>query len=118
MGFALFIAASFICVNATSLEVMVIGILQGIGCSQNDEYCHYSGYVQWRLYGAYHVLCNCCFYISSCYCSAMGKFILDYWHGIFYIQVFISILVSWWFWKRQPETLSVDNKKNFQQKVL
>jgi DHA1 family bicyclomycin/chloramphenicol resistance-like MFS transporter len=24
----------------------------------------------------------------------------------------------WWFWKRQPETLSVDNKKNFQQKVL
>jgi DHA1 family bicyclomycin/chloramphenicol resistance-like MFS transporter len=34
----------------------------------------------------------------------------------FYIQVLISILVSWWFWKRQPETLSVDNKKNFQQK--
>jgi DHA1 family bicyclomycin/chloramphenicol resistance-like MFS transporter len=34
MGFALFIAASFICVNATSLEVMVIGrILQGIGLS-------------------------------------------------------------------------------------
>jgi DHA1 family bicyclomycin/chloramphenicol resistance-like MFS transporter len=30
---------------------------------------------------------------------AMGKFILDYynWHGIFYIQVLISILVSWWF---------------------
>jgi DHA1 family bicyclomycin/chloramphenicol resistance-like MFS transporter len=33
MGFALF-TASFICVNATSLEVMVIGrILQGIGLS-------------------------------------------------------------------------------------
>jgi DHA1 family bicyclomycin/chloramphenicol resistance-like MFS transporter len=33
MGFALFCAASFICVNATSL-VMVIGrILQGIGLS-------------------------------------------------------------------------------------
>jgi DHA1 family bicyclomycin/chloramphenicol resistance-like MFS transporter len=49
---------------------------------------------------------------------AMGKFILDYynWHGIFYIQVLISILVSWWFWKRQPETLSVDNKKNFQKR--
>jgi DHA1 family bicyclomycin/chloramphenicol resistance-like MFS transporter len=35
--------------------------------------------------------------------------------GIFYIQVLISILVSWWFW-RQPETLSVDNKKNFSTK--
>jgi DHA1 family bicyclomycin/chloramphenicol resistance-like MFS transporter len=48
----------------------------------------------------------------------MGKFILDYynWHGIFYIQVLISILVSWWFWKRQPETLSVENKKNFSTK--
>jgi MFS family permease len=33
MGFALFMA-SFVCVNATSLEVMVIGrILQGIGLS-------------------------------------------------------------------------------------
>jgi hypothetical protein len=43
MGFALLVA-SFVCVNATSLEVMVIGrILQGIGLrSQNDEYCHYS----------------------------------------------------------------------------
>jgi DHA1 family bicyclomycin/chloramphenicol resistance-like MFS transporter len=73
-----------------------------------------------RLYGAYHVLCNCCFILVPVIAPAMGKFILDYynWHGIFYIQVFISILVSWWFWKRQPETLSVDNKKNFQQKVL
>jgi DHA1 family bicyclomycin/chloramphenicol resistance-like MFS transporter len=119
MGFALFIAASFICVNATSLEVMVIGrILQGIAfLPQNDEYCHYS---ICTLYGAYHVLCNCCFILVPVIAPAMGKFILDYynWHGIFYIQVLISILVSWWFWKRQPETLSVDNKKNFQQKVL
>jgi DHA1 family bicyclomycin/chloramphenicol resistance-like MFS transporter len=75
---------------------------------------------EWRLYGAYHVLCNCCFILVPVIAPAMGKFILDYynWHGIFYIQVLISILVSWWFWKRQPETLSVENKKNFQQKVL
>jgi len=49
---------------------------------------------------------------------AMGKFVLDYynWHGIFYIQVIISVLVSAWFWKRQPETLSVENKKVFSRK--
>jgi DHA1 family bicyclomycin/chloramphenicol resistance-like MFS transporter len=46
----------------------------------------------------------------------MGKFILDYynWHGIFYIQVLISIFFGF----LGQETLSVDNKKNFQQKVL
>lgn len=49
---------------------------------------------------------------------ALGKFVLDYynWHGIFYIQVVISVLVSFWFWKRQPETLSIENKKDFSAK--
>jgi len=49
---------------------------------------------------------------------AMGKFVLDYynWHGIFYIQVIISLLVSLWFFKRQPETLSIENKKVFSTK--
>jgi DHA1 family bicyclomycin/chloramphenicol resistance-like MFS transporter len=98
MGFALFIAASFICVNATSLEVMVIGrILQGIGLSApRTMSIAIIRYVQWRLYGAYHVLCNCCFILVPVIAPAMGKFILDYynWHGIFYIQVLISILVG------------------------
>jgi DHA1 family bicyclomycin/chloramphenicol resistance-like MFS transporter len=46
---------------------------------------------------------------------AMGKFILDYynWHGIFYIQVLISILVRGGF-GNDNETLSIENKKNFQ----
>jgi DHA1 family bicyclomycin/chloramphenicol resistance-like MFS transporter len=48
---------------------------------------------------------------------AMGKFILDYynWHGIFYIQVLISILVSCGF-GNDNQTLS-DNKKK-SKKVL
>jgi DHA1 family bicyclomycin/chloramphenicol resistance-like MFS transporter len=50
----------------------------------------------------------------------MGKFILDYynWHGIFYVQVIISMLVSFWFWRRQPETLSAENKKIFYEKRI
>jgi DHA1 family bicyclomycin/chloramphenicol resistance-like MFS transporter len=48
---------------------------------------------------------------------AMGKFILDYynWHGIFYIQVLISILVSW-FWKRQLKLCPLKTRKIFKKR--
>ena len=118
MGFALFIGASFICVNATSLEVMVLGrILQGIGLSAPRTISiaiirdMYSGDHMARIMSFVTVV----FILVPVIAPAMGKFVLDYynWHGIFYIQVLISLLVSFWFWKRQPETLSVNNKKKF-----
>jgi DHA1 family bicyclomycin/chloramphenicol resistance-like MFS transporter len=121
MGFALFIAASFICVNATSLEIMVVGrILQGIGLSAPRTMSiaiirdMYSGDYMARIMSFVTVV----FILVPVIAPAMGKFVLDYynWHGIFYIQVLFSILVSWWFWKRQPETLSVENKKKFSKK--
>jgi DHA1 family bicyclomycin/chloramphenicol resistance-like MFS transporter len=121
MGFALFIAASFICVNATSLEIMVVGrILQGIGLSAPRTMSiaiirdMYSGDYMARIMSFVTVV----FILVPVIAPAMGKFILDYynWHGIFYIQVLFTILVSWWFWKRQPETLSVENKKKFSKK--
>jgi DHA1 family bicyclomycin/chloramphenicol resistance-like MFS transporter len=118
MGFALFIGASFICVNATSLEMMVIGrILQGAGLSAPRTISiaiirdMYSGDYMARIMSFVTVV----FILVPVIAPAMGKFILDYynWHGIFYIQVIISILVTLWFWKRQPETLSIENKKVF-----
>jgi DHA1 family bicyclomycin/chloramphenicol resistance-like MFS transporter len=96
---------------------MVIGrILQGIGLSAPRTMSiaiirdMYSGDYMARIMSFVTVV----FILVPVIAPAMGKFILDYynWHGIFYIQVFI-FLVSWWFWKRQPETLSVDNKKKF-----
>ncbi|WP_026707955.1 multidrug effflux MFS transporter [Flavobacterium frigidarium] len=118
VGFALFIGASFICVNATSLEVMVLGrILQGIGLSAPRTISiaiirdMYSGDHMARIMSFVTVV----FILVPVIAPAMGKFVLDYynWHGIFYIQVLISLLVSLWFWRRQPETLSVNNKKKF-----
>ncbi|MBX9888515.1 MAG: multidrug effflux MFS transporter [Flavobacteriaceae bacterium] len=118
MGFALFIAASFICVNATSLEVMVLGrILQGIGLSAPRTISiaiirdMYSGDYMARIMSFVTVV----FILVPVIAPALGKFVLDYynWHGIFYIQVVISLLVSFWFLKRQPETLSQENKKVF-----
>jgi DHA1 family bicyclomycin/chloramphenicol resistance-like MFS transporter len=116
MGFTLFIAASFICVNATSLEMMVLGrILQGIGLSAPRTMSiaivrdRYSGDYMARIMSFVTVV----FILVPVVAPAMGKFVLDYynWRGIFYIQVIISILVSLWFWKRQPETLAIQNKK-------
>ncbi|CAM2873086.1 multidrug effflux MFS transporter [Flavobacterium frigoris] len=118
MGFALFICASFICVNATSLEMMVVGrILQGIGLSAPRTISiaiirdMYSGDYMARIMSFVTVV----FILVPVIAPALGKFVLDYynWHGIFYIQVVISLLVSFWFWKRQPETLSLENKKGF-----
>jgi DHA1 family bicyclomycin/chloramphenicol resistance-like MFS transporter len=121
MGFALFIGASFICVNATSLEMMVVGrILQGIGLSAPRTISiaiirdMYSGDYMARIMSFVTVV----FILVPVVAPALGKFVLDYykWHGIFYIQVIISLIVSFWFWKRQPETLSVENKKVFSKK--
>ncbi|MGO4820025.1 MULTISPECIES: multidrug effflux MFS transporter [unclassified Flavobacterium] len=121
MGFGLFIIASFICVNAQSLEMMVIGrILQGIGLSAPRTISiaiirdMYSGDYMARIMSFVTVV----FILVPVVAPAMGKFVLDYynWHGIFYIQVIISLLVSLWFFKRQPETLSIENKKVFSSK--
>ncbi|MEZ7498431.1 multidrug effflux MFS transporter [Flavobacterium sp. Arc3] len=121
MGFGLFIGASFICVNATSLEVMVLGrILQGVGLSAPRTISiaiirdMYSGDYMARIMSFVTVV----FILVPVVAPALGKFVLDYynWHGIFYIQVIISLVVSFWFWKRQPETLSNENRKVFSKK--
>jgi DHA1 family bicyclomycin/chloramphenicol resistance-like MFS transporter len=51
---------------------------------------------------------------------AIGKWILDHygWEAIFWVQVFFSILVSFWFWKRQPETLAQRNRTPFSGRIF
>ena len=110
MGFAIFIIASFICVFAQSLEIMILGrILQGVGLSAPRTISiamvrdSYSGDYMARIMSFITVV----FLIVPIIAPAMGKFLLDHynWQAIFYIQLIFSLLVSLWFWKRQPETL-------------
>ena len=110
MGFSVFIVASFICVFAESLEIMIIGrILQGIGLSAPRTISvamvrdTYSGDYMARIMSFITVV----FLLVPVLAPAMGKFILELynWQAIFYIQLIFSVLVSYWFWKRQPETL-------------
>lgn len=123
MGFVLFIVASFVCVHAQSLEIMVLGrVLQGIGLSAPRTISIaiirdlYRGDYMARIMSFVTVV----FILVPIVAPTMGKFILDYysWETIFYVQVVISLLVSAWFFKRQPETLSETNKKNLSTTVF
>ncbi|MBK5209933.1 MAG: multidrug effflux MFS transporter [Flavobacteriaceae bacterium] len=115
IGFGLFIIASFICVHSESLEMMIAGrILQGIGLSAPRTISiamvrdTYSGDYMARIMSFITVV----FIFVPIIAPAMGKFVLDHynWQAIFYIQLIFSLLVSFWFWKRQPETLPKEHR--------
>lgn len=118
MGFAVFIVASFICIYADSLEMMIAGrILQGIGLSAPRTISiamvrdTYSGNYMARIMSFITVV----FILVPIIAPALGKFVLDHynWQAIFYIQLFFSLLVSLWFWVRQPETLLESQRLKF-----
>ncbi len=110
IGFAVFILASFICIFAVSLEMMIGGrILQGVALSAPRTISiamvrdSYSGDHMARIMSFVTVV----FILVPIIAPASGKLLLDNynWEAIFYAQVFFSILVCLWFWRRQPETL-------------
>lgn len=118
MGFALFIFASFICIYANSLEVMIVGrILQGIALSAPRTISIamvrdvYSGDFMARIMSFITVV----FLLVPMVAPAMGKWVLDSynWQAIFYVQLLFAVLVSLWFWRRQPETLAVTSRIPF-----
>ncbi|TRZ45272.1 multidrug effflux MFS transporter [Robertkochia solimangrovi] len=123
MGFALFFVASLICVFAHNLEVMIVGrILQGIALSAPRTISiamvrdSYSGDFMARIMSFITVV----FLLVPIVAPAFGKLVLDHsnWKFIFYIQLFFSALVCWWFWKRQPETLHAKDKKRLTYRIF
>lgn len=123
MGFVLFILASFICIYATNIEMMVVGrILQGIGLSAPRTIAiamirdKYNGDYMARIMSFITVV----FILVPIIAPALGKSVLDYynWQAIFYIQLVFSVLVSFWFWKRQAETLEIANRIQFTSSIF
>jgi len=123
LGFAIFIIASFICIYATDLNTMIFGrILQGIGLSAPRTISiamvrdSYSGDYMARIMSFITVV----FILVPIVAPAMGKFVLDHynWRAIFYIQLFFSIIVSLWFWIRQPETLLQSQRIKFTSRIF
>ena len=123
MGFAIFIVASLICIYSQSLWMMVLGrILQGIGLSAPRTISiamvrdSYSGDYMARIMSFITVV----FILVPIIAPALGKFVLDNynWQAIFYLQLIFCILVSWWFWKRQPETLPENKRIRFSSHIF
>ncbi|WP_297794780.1 multidrug effflux MFS transporter [uncultured Eudoraea sp.] len=123
MGFGLFILASLLCVFAQSLEIMITGrVLQGFALSAPRTISiamirdKYSGNYMARIMSFVTVV----FILVPIIAPAMGKWILDFygWEAIFHVQVIFAILVSVWFWKRQPETLIPRKRTSFRAGVF
>ncbi len=115
LGLVLFIMASLICIYAKSFEVMIIGrVLQGIALSAPRTISiamvrdSYSGDFMARIMSFITVI----FLLVPIVAPAFGKWILDAynWQSIFYAQLIFAVVIALWFWRRQPETLSAENK--------
>ena len=118
IGFLVFMLASFLCITASNIEVMVVGrILQGMGLSAS-RYISIA-MIRDRFEGDYMAkimsFVVTIFILVPIIAPTLGKFLLDNygWESIFYSQLIFGILVLLWFWKRQPETLPKAYKKKF-----
>lgn len=118
IGFAVFIIASFTCVFANSIEMMVAGrIFQGIGLSASRTVSisiirdSYSGDHMAKVMSFVTVV----FLIVPTIAPAFGKLIMDAysWQAIFYIQLLGAGIVCLWFARRQVETLAKENRIPF-----
>ena len=123
IGFIIFLLASFICLYAPSLEIMVVGrILQGIGLSAPRTISisiirdTYEGDYMAKVMSFVVAF----FILVPVVAPAIGKLILDAagWKAIFYIQMFFVLIVALWFWKRQKETLHPEYKIPFTSHVF
>ncbi len=116
IGFFVFVIASFICINATSIEMMVVGrVLQGIGLAAPRTISiamvrdTFSGDYMAKIMSFIVVI----FILVPVVAPAIGKVVLDMygWKAIFSSQLFFGIVVIFWFYKKQPETLDKSNRK-------
>ncbi|MBQ0788226.1 MAG: multidrug effflux MFS transporter [Oceanihabitans sp.] len=123
IGFSVFAVASVICVLAPTLEWMVAGrILQGIGLAAPRTIAiavirdMYKGDYMAKIMSFVTTF----FILVPVIAPVLGKFILNHynWKGIFYVQLLMALLVSIWFWKRQPETLKAEYKIKFTRHVF
>ncbi|WP_055443230.1 multidrug effflux MFS transporter [Lacinutrix himadriensis] len=123
IGFSVFAVASVICVLAPTLEWMVFGrILQGVGLAAPRTIA--IAVIRDMYIGDYMAkimsFVTTFFILVPVIAPVMGKFILNHynWKGIFYVQLVMALLVSIWFWKRQPETLKPEYKIKFTKHVF
>lgn len=109
-GIFIFLFASFICITATSLEVMLLGrVLQGVGLSAPRSVSTsiirdlYSGDYMARIMSFIAVV----FILVPMVAPILGQFVLNHysWQAVFYFQIVYGLILFIWFAVRQVETL-------------
>ena len=118
IGFIVFIIASIICVTTKNFEVMIMGrVLQGIGLSSPRSLAlsmirdSYSGDYMAKIISIVVMF----FILIPVIAPTLGQFLLHFfnWESIFYFNLCFGILIMFWFWKRQPETLPKEKRIPF-----
>lgn len=117
-GFIVFIIASIICINATSLEIMLFGrLLQGIGLSSPRSLALsiirdcYDGDYMAKIISTVVMF----FILVPVIAPTLGQWILQLynWQSIFYFNLIFGFLVMLWFGFRQNETLPKAKRVRF-----
>jgi len=123
VGFLVFAIASIVCVNTNSYEVLIAGrILQGIGLASPRTLSiamirdSYEGDYMAKVMSFIVMI----FILVPIIAPTLGQYLmLTYnWQTIFNVQLGLGILVLFWFWKRQPETLAVSKRIPFRTATL
>ncbi len=109
-GFILFVIASIICITTKSFEMMLFGrILQGIGLASPRTMCiamvrdSYEGDYMAKILSIVVMV----FILVPIIAPTLGQFLMNHYHwkSIFIFTLVYGLLVMFWFWLRQPETL-------------
>jgi DHA1 family bicyclomycin/chloramphenicol resistance-like MFS transporter len=116
IGFVVFTVASIVCVLTDRFEIMIIGrIVQGIGLASPRTLSiamvrdSFEGDYMAKIMSFIVMI----FIIVPVVAPTLGQYILlNYdWKSIFNVQLGFGVLVLFWFWKRQSETLRPINRK-------
>jgi len=118
LGFTLFVLASIICVTTNSFEMMIFGrVLQGIGLAAPRTLSiamirdSYSGDFMAKILSIVVMI----FILVPVIAPTLGQFLLRYynWESIFYVNLLFGLVIMLWFWRRQEETLTKENRIKF-----
>lgn len=123
LGFIVYVIASFICITAGNITIMILGrILQGFGLSAHKTISismirdRFEGNQMARIMSFVIAF----FILVPMIAPFLGKLMLEScgWRSIFYSQLIFGSIILIWLWKRQPETLQVQHKKKFSAKIF
>ncbi|WOD43948.1 multidrug effflux MFS transporter [Hwangdonia lutea] len=123
IGFIVFIVASIICVTTNSFEVMILGrILQGFGLSSPRSLSmsmirdSYSGNYMAKILSIVVMF----FILVPVVAPTLGQLLLYLftWKSIFHFNLIFGVLIMFWFWLRQPETLPKHKRITFTSRLF